>query len=157
MSCSTGHPLAYVLTLLETSRHATWHDQLQNVCRTACSSRLEGLSWVRLLSVTICHCSLWAPAYLELHLEFSAKIAFAQVWRCFHMTCCPNPFHSLPLNLHLSFCDAEPRAVRYSDLGGIDAIRQDIQELIENPLRHPEVGTDSAVMTRPHDHEHPRV
>ncbi|KAK9845052.1 hypothetical protein WJX74_010036 [Apatococcus lobatus] len=34
---------------------------------------------------------------------------------------------------------SEPRAIRYADLGGIDAIRQDIQELIENPLRHPEV------------------
>ncbi|KAK9868336.1 hypothetical protein WJX84_009333 [Apatococcus fuscideae] len=34
---------------------------------------------------------------------------------------------------------SEPRAVHYSDLGGIDTIRQDIQELIENPLRHPEV------------------
>ncbi len=34
---------------------------------------------------------------------------------------------------------AEPRAVWYADLGGIEAVRQDIQELIENPLRHPEV------------------
>lgn len=30
--------------------------------------------------------------------------------------------------------------MRYADLGGIDAIRQDIRELIENPLRHPEVS-----------------
>ena len=73
------------------------------------------------------------------------------------MTCCPVPFHSLPLNNHLFFCNAEPRAVRYSDLGGIDAIRQDIQELIENPLRHPEVGPDSAVRTGPHVCDHHRV
>ena len=40
---------------------------------------------------------------------------------------------------HRIFYFAEPRPVRYADLGGIDAVRQDIQELIENPLRHPEV------------------
>ena len=36
-------------------------------------------------------------------------------------------------------CCAEPRAVRYSDLGGIEAVLDDIRELVEYPLQHPEV------------------
>lgn len=34
---------------------------------------------------------------------------------------------------------AAPRAVRYADLGGINEVLSDIRELIELPLRHPEV------------------
>ena len=36
-------------------------------------------------------------------------------------------------------CCVEPRAVRYSDLGGIEAVLDDIRELVEYPLQHPEV------------------
>ncbi len=36
------------------------------------------------------------------------------------------------------FC-AEPRSVRYTDLGGIEAVLSDIKELVEYPLQHPEV------------------
>ena len=36
-------------------------------------------------------------------------------------------------------CNAEPRAVRYSDLGGIESVLHDIRELVEYPLQHPEV------------------
>lgn len=38
-----------------------------------------------------------------------------------------------------SACCAEPRAVRYSDLGGIEAVLDDIRELVQYPLQHPEV------------------
>jgi hypothetical protein len=34
---------------------------------------------------------------------------------------------------------AEPRPVRYADLGGIETVLADIRELVERPLRHPEV------------------
>ena len=34
---------------------------------------------------------------------------------------------------------AEPRSVRYTDLGGIEAVLHDIRELVEYPLQHPEV------------------
>ena len=34
---------------------------------------------------------------------------------------------------------AAPRAVRYADLGGIDEVLHDIREIIEYPLKHPEV------------------
>ena len=36
-------------------------------------------------------------------------------------------------------CNAEPRSVRYTDLGGIEAVLHDIRELVEYPLQHPEV------------------
>ncbi len=36
--------------------------------------------------------------------------------------------------------NAEPRAVRYSDLGGIESVLHDIRELVEYPLQHPEVS-----------------
>ena len=39
----------------------------------------------------------------------------------------------------VSACCAEPRAVCYSDLGGIEAVLDDIRELVEYPLQHPEV------------------
>ena len=35
-------------------------------------------------------------------------------------------------------CGAVPRNVRYSDLGGIEAVLRDITELIEYPLTYPE-------------------
>ena len=38
---------------------------------------------------------------------------------------------------------AEPRPVRYADLGGIEAVLSDIKELVEYPLRHPEVPSPS--------------
>ncbi|EIE24941.1 AAA-domain-containing protein [Coccomyxa subellipsoidea C-169] len=38
-----------------------------------------------------------------------------------------------------SLPSAEPRPVRYADLGGIEAVLSDIKELVEYPLRHPEV------------------
>ena len=34
---------------------------------------------------------------------------------------------------------AEPRPVRYADLGGIELVLESIRELVERPLRHPEV------------------
>ena len=34
---------------------------------------------------------------------------------------------------------AEPRHVCYSDLAGIEGVLQDVRELIERPLKHPEV------------------
>lgn len=36
-------------------------------------------------------------------------------------------------------CSAGPRPVRYADLGGIETVLADIRELVERPLRHPEV------------------
>lgn len=35
---------------------------------------------------------------------------------------------------------AEPKAVRFADLGGIDSILKDILELVQWPLLHPEVS-----------------
>lgn len=32
-----------------------------------------------------------------------------------------------------------PRALHYADLGGVDEVLADIRELIEYPLKHPEV------------------
>lgn len=45
---------------------------------------------------------------------------------------------------------AEPRAVHYSDLGGIEAVLADIRELVEHPLRHPEAShfSKSLLITR---------
>lgn len=34
---------------------------------------------------------------------------------------------------------AEPRGVRYADLGGVEDVLADIRELIEEPLQNPEV------------------
>jgi hypothetical protein len=34
---------------------------------------------------------------------------------------------------------AAPRALHYADLGGVDEVLSDIRELIEYPLKHPEV------------------
>jgi SpoVK/Ycf46/Vps4 family AAA+-type ATPase len=33
-----------------------------------------------------------------------------------------------------------PKAVQYADLGGIEPVLDEIRELIEYPLKHPEVG-----------------
>ena len=44
--------------------------------------------------------------------------------------------------VHLSLMGnvfAEPRAIRYADLGGIEGVLHDIKELVEHPLCHPEV------------------
>jgi hypothetical protein len=35
---------------------------------------------------------------------------------------------------------AAPRALHYADLGGVEDVLADIQELIEYPLKHPEVS-----------------
>ena len=44
------------------------------------------------------------------------------------------------LNVHVFFVGCTvPRPVRYADLGGIEAVLSDIKELVEYPLRHPEV------------------
>lgn len=49
--------------------------------------------------------------------------------------------HAYPVRDRIkSVCGAEPRAVRYADLGGIEAVLSDIRELVEYPLRHPEVN-----------------
>ncbi|CAL5227006.1 g9897 [Coccomyxa viridis] len=45
---------------------------------------------------------------------------------------------SLP-SMAMSSAIKEPRPVRYSDLGGIEAVLHDIRELVEYPLQHPEV------------------
>ena len=37
-----------------------------------------------------------------------------------------------------------PRAVRYADLAGIEGVLQDVRELIERPLKHPEVSLHRA-------------
>jgi hypothetical protein len=39
-----------------------------------------------------------------------------------------------------------PRAVTYADLGGVEEVLADIRELIEYPLKHPEVGCQVACM-----------
>lgn len=36
-------------------------------------------------------------------------------------------------------CPAAPRVLHYADLGGVDEVLADIRELIEYPLKHPEV------------------
>ena len=41
--------------------------------------------------------------------------------------------------LTFAMCVAEPQAVWYADLGGIESVLKDIRELVEYPLRHPEV------------------
>lgn len=49
-----------------------------------------------------------------------------------------------------SFSAAERPSVRFSDLGGIDGVLQDIRELVEYPLTHPEIY--SHLVTRRRDH-----
>lgn len=43
-----------------------------------------------------------------------------------------------------SGCAAEPQAVRYADLGGIEGVLNDILELVQWPLMHPEVRSPSS-------------
>ena len=43
---------------------------------------------------------------------------------------------------------AEPKAVSFEDLGGIDGILKDIQELVQWPLMHPEVPQISILASR---------
>ncbi len=57
----------------------------------------------------------------------------------------------LPLTQHPF--TAEPRAVRYSDLGGIEPVLADIRELVEHPLRHPEAGCHSQAVSMFHIEE----
>ena len=49
---------------------------------------------------------------------------------------------------------AGPKQVTYADLGGIDSVLDDIKELIERPLQHPEVSTNvmCALQTLEHSH-----
>ncbi|KAK9792945.1 hypothetical protein WJX73_002335 [Symbiochloris irregularis] len=42
---------------------------------------------------------------------------------------------------HMGSAISRPRQVHYADLGGIESVLQDIQELIHYPLQHPEVYT----------------
>jgi hypothetical protein len=42
---------------------------------------------------------------------------------------------------------AAPRALHYADLGGVEDVLADIQELIEYPLKHPEVSLHVLVNT----------
>ena len=45
--------------------------------------------------------------------------------------------------LMCSLLQAGPKQVTYADLGGIDSVLDDIKELIERPLQHPEVSTST--------------
>ena len=64
----------------------------------------------------------------------------------------------------LALC-AEPRAIRYADLGGIESVLHDIKELVEHPLCHPEVrmqccpphGCWFAYQQLPASHEQPQA
>lgn len=50
--------------------------------------------------------------------------------------------------LLLSLCvAAAPRALHYADLGGVEEVLADIRELIEYPLKHPEVRHSSECQT----------
>lgn len=55
---------------------------------------------------------------------------------------CPkcDPMHGIQytvLHIHI-YCTYTPQ-VRYADLGGVEDVLSDIRELIEYPLKHPEV------------------
>jgi hypothetical protein len=52
--------------------------------------------------------------------------------------------HTQGVTVHSASLHAEPRAVHYSDLGGIEAVLADIRELVEHPLRHPEASHQNA-------------
>lgn len=52
----------------------------------------------------------------------------------------PTYTHSVPLHSpHPPTPPTAPRALRYADLGGVEEVLADIRELIEYPLKHPEV------------------
>ncbi len=53
---------------------------------------------------------------------------------CVHTMC----MHLKPVPHYACVC-AAPRQLRYADLGGIEEVLADIRELIEYPLKHPEV------------------
>lgn len=50
-----------------------------------------------------------------------------------------SPCRVLAADLLLTCTPAAPRPVHYADLGGVDEVLSDIRELIEYPLKHPEV------------------
>jgi hypothetical protein len=59
----------------------------------------------------------------------------------------PTRTHPPPTHTHTPAATA-PRALRYADLGGVDDVLADIRELIEYPLKHPEVYRCAARVAR---------
>jgi hypothetical protein len=54
-------------------------------------------------------------------------------------SCCPPPPPPPCLQTQHTPAPTAPRALHYADLGGVEDVLADIRELIEYPLKHPEV------------------